>query len=143
VEAAGYRENQLREPKTMAAKTPATAPEAIPVTPDNFKRAETDWYFAQFFGRVGLAAFYHYRELPPLDLPGVRPNRDTLYSEAVVDLDAGPVTITLPDAGIRYIGLQVIDEDHYARHLLYEPGRYTYTKDDVGTRYMFAAVRTD
>ena len=72
----------------------------------------------------------------------MRPNRDTLYSEAVVDLDAGPVTITLPDAGTRYMGLQVIDEDHYARHLLYEPGGYTYTKKDVGTRYMFAAVRT-
>ena len=41
-----------------------------------------------------------------------------------------------------HAGLQVIDEDHYARHLLYEPGRYTYTKKDVGTRYMFAAVRT-
>jgi hypothetical protein len=26
-------------------------------------------------------------------------NRDTLYSAAVFDLDAGPVTITLPDAG--------------------------------------------
>jgi hypothetical protein len=52
------------------------------------------------------------------------------------------VTITLPDAGTRYMGLQVIDEDHYAKHLLYEPGRHTCTKEDVGTRYMFAAVRT-
>jgi len=27
------------------------------------------------------------------------PNRDTLYSFVIVDLDAGPVTVTLPDAG--------------------------------------------
>jgi hypothetical protein len=32
-----------------------------------------------------------------------RANRDTLYSAAVFDLDAGPVTITLPDAGQRFM----------------------------------------
>lgn len=30
------------------------------------------------------------------------------------DLDAGPVTVTLPDAGKRYMAMQVIDEDHYS-----------------------------
>ena len=29
------------------------------------------------------------------------------------DLDAGPVTITLPDAGKRFMSMQVIDEDQY------------------------------
>jgi len=32
----------------------------------------------------------------------IRLNRDTLYSSAVFDLDAGPVTITLPEAGQRF-----------------------------------------
>ena len=40
-------------------------------------------------------------------------NRDTLYSAAVFDLDAGPVSITLPDAGRRFLSMQVINEDHY------------------------------
>ena len=30
------------------------------------------------------------------------------------DLDAGPVTITLPDGGDRFMSLLIIDEDHYA-----------------------------
>jgi hypothetical protein len=36
-------------------------------------------------------------------------NRDTRYSAAVFDLDAGPVTIALPDAGKRFMSMQVID----------------------------------
>ena len=63
------------------------------------------------FGRGGqeLAAsakFRHGRELClPIAQQGmVRPNRDTFYSFAIVDLDAGPVTIMLPDAGKRFMG---------------------------------------
>ena len=91
-------------PKTMAPKTPATTPDHTGHT-GQLKRAETDWYFAQFFGRVGPGAFSHYRQLPPLDLPGVRPNRDTVYSEAVVDLDPGAVTQSLSqDAQTAVVG---------------------------------------
>ena len=58
-----------------------------------------------FAGAVTLGGFgkiYHFRELTPLDKQVVvRQNRDTLYSSAVFDLDAGPVTITLPDPGQR------------------------------------------
>ena len=61
-----------------------------------------------------LGKFEHFRELTPIDKQVVpRPNRDTLYSTAVFDLDAGPVTITLPDAGQRFMTMMVIDEDHY------------------------------
>ena len=37
------------------------------------------------------------------------PNNDTLYSTAQVDLGAGPVTITLPAAGERYLSLALMD----------------------------------
>lgn len=37
------------------------------------------------------------------------PNNDTFYSTAQVDLSAGPVTVTLPAAGDRYISLQLMD----------------------------------
>ena len=50
-------------------------------------------------------------------------NRDTLYSAAVFDLDAGPVTITLPDAGKRFMSMQVIDEDHYVPAVVYGAGK--------------------
>lgn len=37
------------------------------------------------------------------------PNNDTFYSTAQVDLSSGPVTVTLPAAGDRYISLQLMD----------------------------------
>lgn len=73
---------------------------------------------------------------------GVRPNRDTLYSVAVFDLDAGPVTITLPDAGKRFMSFIVIDEDHYVRKVTYGASEHTLTREQIGTRYAFAASRT-
>src|SRR5512145_253353 len=83
----------------------------IPVTPDNFNRAEADINLGFIVLDGGLGRFIHHRELAPIDFPVVRPNRDTLYSTSVFDLDAGPVTLTLPDPGPRYMSLQVIDED--------------------------------
>ena len=72
----------------------------------------------------------HRREPAPIDNQTViRLNRDTLYSSAVFDLDAGPVTITLPDAGKRFMSMQVIDEDHYVPEVVYGTGSYTLTKE--------------
>ena len=79
---------------------------AIPVTPDNFNRAESDMVFAGLVKDGALGKFVHHREPLSIDFPVVRPNRDTLYSMAVFDLDAGPVTITLPNAGTRFMALQ-------------------------------------
>jgi hypothetical protein len=80
---------------------------AIPVTVDNFNRAETDMIFAESTKTQGLGRLSHHREPIPLDFHIVRPNRDTLYSLSVFDLDAGPVTITLPNAGQRFMSMQV------------------------------------
>jgi hypothetical protein len=113
----------------------------IPVTADNFIRAETDIYFALFVKRGAFGKFYHFRELP-LEGTGVRPNRDTLYSEAVFDLGAGPVMITLPDAGSCFMSMIVIDENHYALEVVYGAGDHIFTKEKVGTRYVFTALRT-
>jgi hypothetical protein len=60
----------------------------------------------------------------------------------VFDLEAGPVTITMPDAGKRFMSLMIINEDHYAPSVTYDSGPHTFTKDKVGTRYMAAAIRT-
>ena len=67
-------------------------------------------------------------------------NRDTLYSAAVFDLDAGPVTITLPDPGKRFLSMQVIDEDEYSPEVAYGANVRTLTKEEIGTRYVLAAV---
>ena len=115
---------------------------AVPVTADNFIRAETDRTFAGLVKQGGFGKFHHYRELAPIDNQIVqRGNRDTLYSMGVFDLDAGPVTITLPDAGKRFMTMIVIDEDHYVFTVVYGAGSYTLTREKIGTRYALAAIR--
>jgi hypothetical protein len=116
---------------------------AVPVTADNFVRAETDLYFGGVVKKDGFGKFEHNREPTPVDKQTViRMNRDTLYSGAVFDLDAGPVTITLPNAGKRFMSMQVINEDQYTPMVVYRPGAVTLTRDKIGTRYVLAAVRT-
>ncbi|NVB85369.1 MAG: DUF1254 domain-containing protein [Kofleriaceae bacterium] len=113
------------------------------VSPDNFNRAETDMYFANLVNDGAFGAFEHYRTVMPIERQTViRANRDTLYSAAVFDLDAGPVTITLPNAGSRFMSLQVIDEDQYAVAVVYGAGSYTLVREKIGTRYVLVAVRT-
>ncbi|NUT74863.1 DUF1254 domain-containing protein [Pseudomonas sp. C1C7] len=115
----------------------------VPVTVDNFARAESDRYFAMTIKRAaGLGQFFHWRQLVPAGAQTVvRPNRDTLYSTAVFDLDAGPVSITLPNAGKRYISLALINEDHHVVDVDYAAGQYTVSRAQVGTRYVMLGVR--
>ncbi|WP_010584085.1 DUF1214 domain-containing protein [Schlesneria paludicola] len=115
----------------------------VRVTVDNFKRAETDNYLVKFSKDGGFGKFSHERGLAPIDKQTViRLNRDTLYSFGVFDLEAGPVTVTLPDAGKRYMAIQVINQDHYSTDVIYKPGTHIFTKEKVGTRYVALAVRT-
>ncbi|MEI5665687.1 DUF1254 domain-containing protein [Bosea sp. CCNWLW174] len=121
---------------------PAFAQAPVPVTVDNFVRAETDRYFTNSVNGGGFGAWHHIRDLIPIDhQPVIRGNRDTLYSSRVFDLDAGPVTITLPDAGQRYMSLQIITEDQYT-WTEYGLDERTIDKAKVGTRYVLAGVRT-
>ena len=119
-----------------------TASSAEPVTVDNYNRAQTDVNFAGVVKNGGFGKFRHGRELaPPVQQGIVRPNRDTLYSFAIVDLDAGPVTITLPDAGKRFIGMQAVNQDQYTLATYYGVGTHTLTREMIGTRYAIAVVR--
>src|SRR6185437_11742069 len=109
---------------------------------DNFVRAESDLYFAGIVKDGGLGKFVHRREPAAIDNQTViRLNRDTLYSAAVFDLDAGPETITLPDAGRRFMSMQVIDDDQDTPQVIYGAGTYTLEKAKIGTRYVVVAVR--
>lgn len=120
---------------------PAAA--ADPVTVDNFKRVESDIYFAKFAKAAPLGTFSHARAPVAIDAQDViRMNRDTLYSSAVIDLGAGPATVTLPEAGGRFMSMQVIDEDHYTPTVIYAPGAHRFTQEEIGTRYVLMLVRT-
>jgi hypothetical protein len=122
------------------AQTPASP--TLPVTIDSYNRAQSDVYFALTAKGGGFGKFRHGRDLAPIGQGGIiRPNRDTLYSLAVFDLDAGPVTITLPDPEKHFMTMQVINEDQYTQPVYYGAGSYTLTHQMIGTRYAGVAVR--
>jgi hypothetical protein len=128
----------------LAAAALMTAPlvAAEPVTIDNFKRAETDQYFAKAVAGGCLGKICHERAATPVDRqPVIRMNRDTPYSNVIVDLSS-PATIIKPDTGKRFQSMLVINQDHYIPLIVYEPGRYTLTKEMVGTRYAMVMFRT-
>src|SRR5207342_3855905 len=123
------------------AAGPASSSTAT-VNADNFARAASDLAFAGVVKNGGLGKFDHTREVTPLDKQVVvRQNRDTLYSSAVFDLDAGPVTIVLPDPGTRFMSMQVFDEDQYTHQVAYKPGTYKLDRKGIGTRYAMVALR--
>ena len=51
------------------------------------------------------------------------------------------MTITLPDAGKRFMSMQTISEDHYAR-TFYGTEPHTFTHENIGTRYLVVGIRT-
>jgi hypothetical protein len=65
-------------------------------------------------GRAGLGGppntFVNIPEYPTADMKAVvRPNFDTLYSSAWLDLSKGPVIVSVPDTGGRYYLLPMLD----------------------------------
>jgi hypothetical protein len=129
----------------LAPSSAQPAPDgAVPVTVENFIRAETDLYFsAVALKEGGFGKFEHHRELSPIDAQTIiRMNRDTLYSAAVFDLDAGPVTVTLPDAGKRFMSMQLINQDERSPPAAYGAGKHVITKQQACTRYLLVGVRT-
>lgn len=128
----------------VASMAQAQSGSPVPVTVDNFARAESDLYLNNAVKDAGgIGKLLHHREPARIDKqPVIRMNRDTLYSSAVIDLDAGPVTVEMPDAGKRFMSMQVINEDHYTRNVFYGTGSHKPNRSSVGTRYALLAFRT-
>ena len=113
----------------------------IPVNVMNFNRAESDVMFSRLSAGRNLGEWNHTYELKPLDdQPIIRQNRDTLYSSVVVDVRDG-VTVTLPDAGERYISVWVINQDHYGPLILRDSGEHVLTREIVGSDYAVLVAR--
>ena len=116
--------------------------DATPVTVENFPRAETDRMFTDLAtGAGGSNRWRHHREPASIDEQTViRQNRDTLYSFAVVDISQG-ATLTIPDAGDRYISVMIVNEDHYINRVFHSPGSYALTVDEFDTPWVMVASR--
>lgn len=116
---------------------------ATRVNADNFARAETHRMMADLQRDAGgINRFRHNRAPASVEEQTViRMNRDTLYSFAVVDVSAG-ATLTIPDAGDRYLSVMAVDEGHFINRVLHDPGTYELTADQLGSPYVVLAART-
>src|SRR5262245_36790403 len=86
----------------------------LQVTPDNFVRAETDMQFMTVVKRGGFGRLAHERDFSPAGRQAVPwADADVLRSRGVFDLELGPVEVTLPACGDRFVSLEALDEDHY------------------------------
>jgi hypothetical protein len=89
----------------------------------------------------GTNRFVHNRVPTPIDKQNViRMNRDTLYSQGVFNISQG-ATVTLPEAGDRYMSVMVINEDHYINRVFSEPGSYDLTVDEFGSEFVAVFMR--
>jgi hypothetical protein len=115
---------------------------ATRVDNDNFVRAESNRMFAGIQAAAGgVNRWDHLRAPTAVDEQTViRMNRDTLYSMAVVDISHG-ATVTVPDAGDRYLSVMVVNQDHYVNRIFHEPGIYELTLDAFDTPYVLVGAR--
>jgi hypothetical protein len=118
------------------------AADPIIVSVYNFARAQADMEFDGILKLSGgTNKWQHNREPTPIDKQNViRMNRDTLYSFAIVDISKG-ATVTLPDAGNRYMSLMVINNDGYVNETFHGAGTYKLTMRKFDTPYVALGVR--
>ena len=115
---------------------------SVPVTFANFAEIETARMFAAIAASAGGSnRWNHYRVPTPIDQQTViRMNRDTLYSAAIIDISEG-ATITVPDAGDRYVSVMLVNEGHYIDKVLHDPGVHSLSAEDLGSDFVLAATR--
>ncbi len=129
---------------TLLLGSPTLADDApITVNVENYARAETDMQIDRMLKMAeGVDKWAHNRLPTPLDKQNViRMNRDTLYSFAIVDISKG-ATVTLPDAGKRYMSMMVVNNDGYINEVFHGGGTYELTMDEFDTPFVVLAVRT-
>lgn len=80
------------------------------VTMEVTRRQMTNAPLGSVIGRGPMNTFVHVRQFPPATFRDVvRPNFDTLYSVAWVDVAPEPCVVSVPDTGGRYYVLPLYD----------------------------------
>ncbi len=112
------------------------------VTIDNFVRVASDIEFGKYIELTGgVNAFNHMREPTAIDTqPTIRMNRDTLYSQAIIDISEGAMLV-LPETGERYISAQIINQDHFMPEVFIGGGSYKLDMKTFETPFVMAAIR--
>ncbi len=117
--------------------------DTIPVTRENYKRAESDLTFSNTI-KIGGANKFAHLPVQPFDLSNqtvVRMNQDTIYSGAIVDVSKG-ATITLPETDGRYQTVMVVQNDHYVNDVFIGAGTYQ-IKSDMDSDFVAVTIRTE
>jgi hypothetical protein len=126
------------------------AEEFTPVTSQNYATAETQSLFAGAYIALiakstctpGMGVLMHEREpSDPSHRAFARVNYDTLYSWLLLDLTT-PATISMPETDGRYQSAQVLNEGHWMPFVITEPGSFTLTRENSGSRYVLVGFRT-
>jgi len=169
LKAAGVIDNDVVEVAIQATSTATTSTSTSTttvVTKENYALAESQVIFAQYCDKIqgvlslqgvetaGTNVFLHVPTAhDPQDRTIMRPNFDTLYSFAIVDLSHpdSMATLILPSkstdsntssGGERYQSALVISEEHWTPLIAEVPGTYTLTRETVGTPYCMIGMRT-
>ena len=142
-------EKKSDEPVEPQQAAPESKVQTTVVTDENYARAESEIIFAGYVQRIadatgtnGMGVWMHLREgADPKDRTVMRINFDTLYSFAIVDLTED-VVLTMPETSGRYQSAWFITDEHYNPMAFIEPGTYTLTQEDMGSRYVMIGMRT-
>lgn len=139
-------ENSCPKP-AIVSKIP-DGKQATTVTKENYALAETDIVMSEYVKKIGqkncstgIGEFLHIRDAMDIsDRTIIRPNFDTLYSAAVLDLST-PAVIVMPETNRLQI-LAAVNDVHWNVLLTDKPGRYELTEESAGSRYVYLIVRT-
>lgn len=128
---------------SFIAITVVVAEEPTKVDVFKFTRAESDLQMKGYIKKAGgIAKFLHMRDVYSVEnQTTIRGNRDTLYSMAVFDLTS-PVTVTKPASPGRFQSMMYCSQDHSVFPAEHDGGTFTFTKEKIGTRYVFVLFRT-
>ena len=110
---------------------------------ENFTRAETNRMFFGIQSKSGgqVNVFDHEREPTRIDAQNViRMNRDTLYSGALVNISKG-ATLSVPDAGGRYVSVGIYNQDNYVNRVFHDPGTYELNMAEFDTPFVAIVTR--
>ena len=137
------------KPVVQQQAAPVSEVQTTVVTDQNYGQAETEVIFAGYVQQIaaatgtnGTGEWLHLRKgADPKDRTVMRINFDTLYSSVIVDLTEDAV-LTMPETNGRYQSAWLITDEHYNPMAFVEPGTYTLTQENVGSRYVMIAMRT-
>ena len=144
----------IQEPSENSCPKPAVVnkipdgKQATTITKENYALAETDIVMSEYVKKIGqkncstgIGEFLHIRDAMDIsDRTIIRPNFDTLYSAAVLDLST-PAVIVMPETNRLQI-LAAVNDVHWNVLLTDKPGRYELTEESAGSKYVYLIVRT-